>query len=176
MMWLPPLPPAVVVMAVEVRDSINAIFLRNNQHWDELSDQNTLTRDAGYRKTDAARVPRVFGRARDGRHCLGHRVATSAGAKAIPIRGGGNVRSRATLDRHVAHTSLSCRSRWTRAQGAGPFFYGSRDLCGRARPRSDGGMGSRLDQCSGARCSRSRLPPGDADSSVSSATGRSSGS
>jgi hypothetical protein len=29
---LPPSPPAVVVLAAAVRDSINAIFVRNNQH------------------------------------------------------------------------------------------------------------------------------------------------
>lgn len=43
----PPNPPAIVVIAQPVRDSINAIWLRNNQHWDELTDQNTLTQMLG---------------------------------------------------------------------------------------------------------------------------------
>jgi proteasome lid subunit RPN8/RPN11 len=40
-------PPAVVVIAQPVRDSINAIWLRNNVHWNELADQNTLTQMLG---------------------------------------------------------------------------------------------------------------------------------
>lgn len=44
----PPDPPAVVVViAKSVRDSINAIWLRNNVHWNELADQNTLTQMLG---------------------------------------------------------------------------------------------------------------------------------
>ncbi len=43
----PPDPPAVVVIARSVRDSINAIWLRNNVHWNELADQNTLTQMLG---------------------------------------------------------------------------------------------------------------------------------
>lgn len=40
-------PPAIVVIAQPVRDSINAIWLRNNMHWNELADQNTLTQMLG---------------------------------------------------------------------------------------------------------------------------------
>ncbi|GEM_PF-668525 len=40
-------PPGVVLLAPDVRDSINAIFLRNNRHWDELSRVNTLTQMLG---------------------------------------------------------------------------------------------------------------------------------
>jgi hypothetical protein len=40
-------PPAVLVLAAPVRDSINAIFLRFNQHWDELARVNTLTQMLG---------------------------------------------------------------------------------------------------------------------------------
>lgn len=43
----PPKPPAVVVIAQPVRDSINVIWLRNNRHWNELTDQNTLTQMLG---------------------------------------------------------------------------------------------------------------------------------
>ena len=43
----PPDPPAIVVIARPVRDSINAIWLRNNLHWNELTDQNTLTQMLG---------------------------------------------------------------------------------------------------------------------------------
>ena len=42
-----PDPPAVVIIARPVRDSINAIWLRNNVHWNELADQNTLTQMLG---------------------------------------------------------------------------------------------------------------------------------
>ncbi len=42
-----PHPPAVVVIARPVADSINAIWLRNNTHWNELSDVNTLTQMLG---------------------------------------------------------------------------------------------------------------------------------
>lgn len=40
-------PPAVVVIARHVRDSINVIWLRGNRHWNELTDQNTLTQMLG---------------------------------------------------------------------------------------------------------------------------------
>ncbi|HWZ58997.1 MAG TPA: hypothetical protein VNW46_08495 [Gemmatimonadaceae bacterium] len=40
-------PPAVVVLAPAVRDSINVIFVRNNAHWNELGDVNTLTQMLG---------------------------------------------------------------------------------------------------------------------------------
>jgi proteasome lid subunit RPN8/RPN11 len=43
----PPDPPAIVVIAKSVRDSISAIWLRNNVHWDQLTDQNTLTQMLG---------------------------------------------------------------------------------------------------------------------------------
>jgi len=43
----PPDPPAIVVVARPVRDSINAIWLRGNVHWNELTDQNTLTQMLG---------------------------------------------------------------------------------------------------------------------------------
>jgi hypothetical protein len=43
----PPSPPAIVVIAPSVRDSINAIWLRGNLHWNELTDQNTLTQMLG---------------------------------------------------------------------------------------------------------------------------------
>jgi len=43
----PPDPPAIVVIAKPVRDSINAIWLRNNVHWNQLTDQNTLTQMLG---------------------------------------------------------------------------------------------------------------------------------
>lgn len=43
----PPDPPAIVVIARAVRDSINAIWLRGNVHWNELTDQNTLTQMLG---------------------------------------------------------------------------------------------------------------------------------
>jgi hypothetical protein len=39
--------PPVVVLPTAVRDSINAIFLRNNAHWNELADVNTLTQMLG---------------------------------------------------------------------------------------------------------------------------------
>src|SRR5581483_8961759 len=39
--------PPVVVLTAPVRDSINAIFLRFNQHWDELARVNTLTQMLG---------------------------------------------------------------------------------------------------------------------------------
>jgi hypothetical protein len=38
---------AVVVVARPVRDSINVIWARNNVHWNELADQNTLTQMLG---------------------------------------------------------------------------------------------------------------------------------
>jgi hypothetical protein len=45
---LAPGPPrAVVVLAPSVRDSIDSIFLRNNVHWNELADVNTLTQMLG---------------------------------------------------------------------------------------------------------------------------------
>lgn len=37
----------VVVLPAVVRDSINVIFLRNNAHWNELADVNTLTQMLG---------------------------------------------------------------------------------------------------------------------------------
>jgi hypothetical protein len=40
-------PPGVVVLAPAVRDSINAIFLRFNVHWNELAETNTLTQMLG---------------------------------------------------------------------------------------------------------------------------------
>jgi len=40
-------PPAVVVLAPSVRDSIDSIFLRYNVHWNELADVNTLTQMLG---------------------------------------------------------------------------------------------------------------------------------
>jgi hypothetical protein len=40
-------PPAVVLLAPAVRDSINVIFVRNNAHWNELADVNTLTQMLG---------------------------------------------------------------------------------------------------------------------------------
>lgn len=40
-------PPAVVILAPPVRDSINAIFVRNNAHWNELAEVNTLTQMLG---------------------------------------------------------------------------------------------------------------------------------
>ena len=39
--------PGVLVLAPEVRDSINAIFLRFNKHWNELAETNTLTQMLG---------------------------------------------------------------------------------------------------------------------------------
>jgi hypothetical protein len=39
--------PAIVVLARPVRDSINAIWLRNNTHWNELANVNTLTQMLG---------------------------------------------------------------------------------------------------------------------------------
>jgi hypothetical protein len=42
-----PAPPAVVVLSAAVRDSINVIFVRNNAHWNELADVNTLTQMLG---------------------------------------------------------------------------------------------------------------------------------
>ncbi len=44
---LHPRPPGVLVMAPAVRDSINAIFLRFNAHWNELAETNTLTQMLG---------------------------------------------------------------------------------------------------------------------------------
>lgn len=43
----PPDPPGVLVLAPKVRDSINAIFLRFNMHWNELAETNTLTQMLG---------------------------------------------------------------------------------------------------------------------------------
>jgi len=40
-------PPGVLVLAPAVRDSINAIFLRYNKHWNELAETNTLTQMLG---------------------------------------------------------------------------------------------------------------------------------
>jgi len=40
-------PPGVLVLAPAVRDSINAIFLRFNAHWNELAETNTLTQMLG---------------------------------------------------------------------------------------------------------------------------------
>jgi hypothetical protein len=40
-------PPGVLVLAPAVRDSINAIFLRFNTHWNELAETNTLTQMLG---------------------------------------------------------------------------------------------------------------------------------
>jgi hypothetical protein len=37
----------VIVVAPAVRDSINAIWVRNNRHWDELARVNTLTQMLG---------------------------------------------------------------------------------------------------------------------------------
>lgn len=42
-----PTPAGVLVMAPVVRDSINAIFLRFNAHWNELAETNTLTQMLG---------------------------------------------------------------------------------------------------------------------------------
>jgi hypothetical protein len=39
--------PPVVVLPAAVRDSMNAIFVRNNAHWNELADVNTLTQMLG---------------------------------------------------------------------------------------------------------------------------------
>jgi hypothetical protein len=39
--------PSVIRIAPGVRDSINAIWLRNNRHWDELARVNTLTQMLG---------------------------------------------------------------------------------------------------------------------------------
>lgn len=39
--------PPVVSIAQVVRDSINALWLRNNRHWDELARVNTLTQMLG---------------------------------------------------------------------------------------------------------------------------------
>lgn len=39
--------PGVLVMAPQVRDSINTIFLRFNKHWNELGETNTLTQMLG---------------------------------------------------------------------------------------------------------------------------------
>src|SRR6516225_8439507 len=39
--------PAVVVLAPAVRDSINSIWRRSNQHWNELAKVNTLTQMLG---------------------------------------------------------------------------------------------------------------------------------
>jgi hypothetical protein len=43
----PPDPPGMLVLAPGVRDSINAIFLRFNVHWNELAETNTLTQMLG---------------------------------------------------------------------------------------------------------------------------------
>lgn len=40
-------PPAVVVLARSARDSMNIVFRRFNQHWDELADLTTLERMLG---------------------------------------------------------------------------------------------------------------------------------
>jgi hypothetical protein len=40
-------PPTVVVLPAAVRDSIHVIFVRNNAHWNELADVNTLTQMLG---------------------------------------------------------------------------------------------------------------------------------
>ena len=40
-------PPAVVVLARPARDSMNVVFRRFNQHWDELGDLTTLERMLG---------------------------------------------------------------------------------------------------------------------------------
>ena len=42
-----PPPRGTIVLAAPVRDSINAIFVRFNQHWDELGQTNTLTQMLG---------------------------------------------------------------------------------------------------------------------------------
>jgi hypothetical protein len=44
---LRPPPRGVLVLAPAVRDSINAIFLRFNAHWNELAETNTLTQMLG---------------------------------------------------------------------------------------------------------------------------------
>ncbi len=44
---LRPPPIGVLVLAPAVRDSINAIFLRFNTHWNELAETNTLTQMLG---------------------------------------------------------------------------------------------------------------------------------
>jgi hypothetical protein len=44
---LRPPPIGVLVLAPAVRDSINAIFLRFNAHWNELAETNTLTQMLG---------------------------------------------------------------------------------------------------------------------------------
>lgn len=40
-------PITAIVIAPDVRDSMNAIWSRSNQHWNELSDVNTLTQMLG---------------------------------------------------------------------------------------------------------------------------------
>jgi hypothetical protein len=44
---LRPPPAGVLILAPAVRDSINAIFLRFNAHWNELAETNTLTQMLG---------------------------------------------------------------------------------------------------------------------------------
>lgn len=44
----PALPPfAAIVLPAALRDTMSAIWMRNNRHWDELRDQNTLTQLLG---------------------------------------------------------------------------------------------------------------------------------
>jgi hypothetical protein len=43
----PPSPPGTVVLPAEVRRHMNDLFLRNNQHWDELGEMNTLEQMLG---------------------------------------------------------------------------------------------------------------------------------
>jgi hypothetical protein len=44
-----PAPPpfAAIVLPAALRDTMSAIWMRNNRHWDELRDQNTLTQLLG---------------------------------------------------------------------------------------------------------------------------------
>ncbi len=39
--------PVAIAIVSDVRDSMNAIWRRGNEHWNELSDQNTLTQMLG---------------------------------------------------------------------------------------------------------------------------------
>jgi len=146
------------VIAQPVRDSINAIWLRNNLHWNELTDQNTLTQMLGTGKpTQHEYLGCLIG------HMVGDTVYVTDWRPAQHMH---QWQFAVTGDcKHVAHLVGTWHTHPYRADSANhPLkepVLSSTDLSTFAKGTDQVvlGVGCRLDRRGGARCRWQRAAP-----------------
>jgi hypothetical protein len=76
-------PFATVVLAPRLRDEMSAIWAANNRHWDELSDQNTLTQLLGTGKPTQREYLGCLAGAVDGDTLFVRRLVAAADLKQL---------------------------------------------------------------------------------------------